>query len=283
MAKVIGVTSGKGGVGKTTTSTAVASSIAYIKPKAKVLLIEADSQGSIKQTFRLKEKETNGPEYPTFAGFLIDSQPISSKTVHKVKITDDISIDVLMASGRLKDADFKMVSYPRREETLRMRFESIKDEWDYIVIDSAPTLNIVTENILHFADHLIIPATMDPFATIGIKGIYDLIKVIENHWQRSVNVAGILPTIYDSRINMMKDMFKTVKQTFPKTKVFEPIGVDTTIRSAQLKGRSILYYLDNSRAAKQYLDFTKNLLEVIESKKSFKKTTQAMKNEEASL
>lgn len=260
--KSIAVYNQKGGVAKTTTAVNIAAGILIHKPKARVLLIEADSQGSIKTYFRLKHSEATA----SFASFLVDGQSISAASMNKIDVSSEAQIDVLLASKRLAEADTRMVSFPRREETLRVRFKALgSNEWDYVVIDCAPSLNTVTQNVLTFVDHLIIPATMDPFALPGIASVLSQVKVIEDVYERKINVLGILPTIFDQRPSVTRDIYSTVIEHFKdKLRVFEPLGIDSTIKTAQLRQKTIYSYLGKSRAAEQYLNFTREVLQLVD-------------------
>lgn len=259
MTTFIQVFNQKGGVAKTTTSVNLAAGIKILKPKASVLLIEADPQGSIKTYFRFRHSDTE----VSFASFLIDDVAISPDKMHKAQTGDGHEFDVLCASKRLADADVKMSAYPRREETLKMRFKECS-HWDYVVFDCAPSLNIVSQNILTLADHIVIPSTMDPFSASAIKNVIEQIEVVKKYYDKHPKILGVLPTIFDKRTSISTGSLKAVKENFKKLKVFEPIGLDNHIKKSQLKMKPIFHFMTESRAAKQYLDFSKNVLSLVD-------------------
>jgi chromosome partitioning protein len=255
--KIIAVSNIKGGVAKTSTATALAAGMKIVNPEAKILLIDADPQGSIKTQFGLKLQASQAD----FSSFLIDDSPFED-AVQQVQ-TEKGSIDVMISSRRLADADMRMAAYPRREETLKLRFKKKSINYDYIIIDTSPAMNLVTLNVLIFADYLLIPATMDAFAISNIQYLIDQVGVIEEFYDAAPSIMGILPTMFDKRISLSEQGFSAVKKVFgEKYTIFDPIGVDATVKKAQIK-KQFIYDFPQSRAAKQYSTLTKKILEVI--------------------
>lgn len=255
--KVIAVTNIKGGVAKTSTATALAAGIKRQRPEASVLLIDADPQGSIKTQFGLKLLSSNGD----FSGFLIDDVSYL-EAIQKVD-TDAGPIDVMISSRRLSDADIKMAAYPRREETLKLRFNKQGVNYDYVVIDTSPAMNLVTLNILIFSNYLLVPATMDAFAVSNIKYIEDQVKVIKDFYDEAPEIMGIVPTMFDKRVSLTNQFFEAVKKYFGKKyPIFQPIGIDATVKKAQVK-KQFIYDFPQSRAATQYSKLTEKVLEAL--------------------
>lgn len=256
--KSIAVMNIKGGVGKTSTAVALAAGIKVLRPEAKILLIDADPQGSIKTYFGLKLQNSNNED---FASFLIEDTPFAN-AVQQISVAGT-TIDVMISSRRLSDADMKMSAFPRREETLKLRFKKQQIDYDYIVIDSSPAMSIVTLNILTFADYLLIPATMDAFAISNINYLLDQKKVIQEFYEKSPEILGILPTMFDKRTTVSAQALEAVRAKFGgQYRVFEPIGVDATIKKAQVK-RQMIFDFPGSRAADQYSAFTDQVLGLV--------------------
>ena len=106
---------------------------------------------------------------------------------------------------------------------------------------------------------------MDPFALPGIASVLAQVKVIEDVYERKINVLGVLPTIFDQRPSVTRDIYSTVIEHFKaKLRVFEPLGIDSTIKTAQLRQKTIYSYLGKSRAAEQYLNFTREVLQLVD-------------------
>ena len=256
--KTILVTNIKGGVAKSSTAVAVAAGIKMLNPTAKVLLIDGDPQGSIKTYFGLKLAINQNED---FASFLIDDTPFES-CIQPIE-TDYGKIDVMISSRRLSEADQRMAAYPRREETLKLRFKKQNIQYDYCIIDSSPAMNIVLLNFMTFADKWLIPAQMDAFTVSNINYLFEQKKIIEEFFDKKIDVLGILPTMFDKRTMVAQSALEMVKKLFAdKCTIFEPIPIDSTVKKAQVK-RQIIYEFETSKAAVAYRTLTEQVIGVI--------------------
>lgn len=251
------ITNIKGGVAKSSTAVAIATGLKLLKPEAKVLLIDGDPQGSIKTYFGLKLQNSD----KDFYSFLVEDTPFED-ALQKIP-AGELSIDVMISSRKLSEADIRMAAFHRREETLKGRFKKQNIQYDYCIIDSSPAMNLVLLNFMTFADFWLIPATMDAFAISNINYIFEQKKIIETFYDRSPKILGILPTMFDRRTTVSQQAYEAIKTKFGSVcRIFEPIGIDSTIKKAQVK-RQIIYEFTESRAAEGYRRLSSELLGMI--------------------
>ncbi len=255
--KTLLITNIKGGVAKSSTAVAIATGLKIVNPKSRVLLIDGDPQGSIKTYFGLKLQNSD----KDFSSFLVEDTPFED-AIQKIPVGNG-HIDVMISSRKLSEADIRMAAFHRREETLKGRFKKQNIQYDYCVIDSSPAMNLVLLNFMTFADYWLIPATMDAFAISNINYLFEQKKIIEEFYDKSPTILGILPTMFDKRTTVSQQSYEAIKKIFgSKCKVFEPIGVDSTIKKAQIK-KQIIYDFTESRAAEGYKKLTTDLIELI--------------------
>jgi chromosome partitioning protein len=251
------VTNIKGGVAKSSTAVAIATGLKLLKPDSRVLLIDGDPQGSIKTYFGLKLQNSD----KDFSSFLVEDTPFED-AIQQIPV-GNTSIDVMISSRRLSEADVRMAAFHRREETLKGRFKKQNIQYDYCVIDSSPAMNLVLLNFMTFADYWLIPATMDAFAISNINYLFEQKKIIEDFYEKSPSILGILPTMFDKRTTVSLQAYEAIKMKFgEKCRVFEPIGIDSTVKKAQVK-KQIIYAFTDSRAAEGYRKLTSELAGMI--------------------
>lgn len=251
------ITNIKGGVAKSSTAVAIATGLKLARPKSRVLLIDGDPQGSVKTYFGLKLPDPSRD----FSSFLIDDTNYRD-AIQTIPVAES-SIDVMVSSRRLSEADIRMAAFHRREETLRVRFKKQAVDYDYCIIDSSPAMNLVLLNFMTFADYWLIPTTMDAFAISNISYLFDQKKVIEDFYDKTPEILGILPTMFDRRTMVAVQALEAVQKKFgDKCRVFEPVGLDAAVKKAQIK-KQVIYSYAKSRAAETYKNLSEQIAEML--------------------
>lgn len=244
----------KGGQSKTTTSVSLATGIKKLNPDKRVVLVEIDPTGSVKTQFGLKFSASQGDYYD----FLVEGKPLE-ETINKVQ-TSHGEIDVVIASRKLSDADMKMASFPRREETLSMRMKKEIEQGfkaDYIIFDAGPAMSLVLLNSMIFCDEWIIPITLDPFAISNIQYVLKQKDIVEEFWDSKKKILGILPTQVDKRFNN-EAYTDAIKENFPDLRIFDGIPTESLVKRAIVKKQTI-YDQKGSKAGEAYLNFVKEI------------------------
>ena len=209
---IIPIASGKGGVGKTTTSINLAASLAALEYKT--LIIDADPQANATSGLGIDSKTIKKTVYECMINNEIDSDCI---------INSDVDfLDILPSDIDLVGAEVEMVDIKDRDLRMRSCVDSIKDDYDFIIIDCSPSLGIVTVNSLVASDSVIIPVQCEYFALEGLGKLLETIKLIQNDLNKKLTIEGILMSMYDVRLRLSNQVVEEV-QTHFKNLVFNTI------------------------------------------------------------
>lgn len=248
MGKIIGVANQKGGVGKTTTAVNLAAALGVLEKK--VLLIDADPQANATSGLGLEEVN-----YSTY--HLLEHSADVRDCIQK---TTSPNLDLIPSHIDLVAAEIELVDRDKREYMLKKALDTVKDQYDYIIIDCAPSLGLITVNALTAADSVVIPIQCEYFALEGLGKLLNTIKNVQKIHNNDLDIEGLLLTMYDSRLRLSNQVVEEVNTHFPEM-VFETIiARNVRLSEAPSFGESILMYDAESKGAIQYLQLAEEVL-----------------------
>ena len=254
MGKIISITNQKGGVGKTTTAINVSASLAAAEKK--VLLVDMDPQGNATSGCGIDRRAVKTTVYDVIIGRM---------DINEVMMPTDLSyFHVIPAGIDLIGAEIELVEIDKREFVLRNVLGPVRDSFDFIVLDCPPSLGLLTINALTAANSVIIPVQCEYFALEGLSQVMRTIELVQNSLNSSLEIEGILLTMFDGRNILSHQVAGEIKGHF-KDKVFNSmIPRNVALGEAPSHGKPIITYNINSRGAQSYLGLA---LEVMKNDK----------------
>lgn len=250
MGKIIAIANQKGGVGKTTTSVNLAASLGVLEKK--VLLIDADPQANATSGLGIDVETVELGTYQLFE--------TTTKVDDAIIKTQSPNLDLIPAHIDLVAIEIELVDQEEREYMLKKAITHLKDTYDYVLIDCAPSLGLLTLNALTAADSVIIPIQCEYFALEGLGKLLNTIKSVQKIHNSKLDIEGLLLTMYDSRLRLSNQVVEEVQKHFDEM-VFETI-IQRNVRLSEAPsyGESIINYDAGSKGASNYLSLAHEII-----------------------
>ena len=250
MGKIIALANQKGGVGKTTTTINLAASLATLEKS--VLVIDADPQANASSGLGVDIKEVDCSIYEC----IIDHADVRDA----IYTTDINGLDIIPSHINLVGAEIEMLNLPNRENVIKNMLATIRDEYDFILIDCSPSLGLITVNALTAADSVVIPVQCEYFALEGISKLLNTIKIIKSRLNPQLEIEGFLLTMYDSRLRLANQIYDEVKRHFQELVFKTVIQRNGKLSESPSHGLPVILYDADSTGSKNHLALAKEII-----------------------
>ena len=250
MSKIIAIANQKGGVGKTTTAINLAASLAT--QGKKVLLIDADPQANATSGLGVDPKNVVSSIYEC----LVDDYPMKGTQISTVVK----GLDIIGSRIDLVGAELELINKENRERILQQQLSTVRNDYDFVLIDCSPSLGLITVNALTAANSVIIPVQAEYFALEGISKLLNTIRIIKSKLNPTLEIEGFLLTMYDARLRLANQIYEDLKTHFGEMVFNTVIPRNIRLSEAPSHGLPVILYDAESRGATSHMQLAKEII-----------------------
>lgn len=250
MSKIIAIANQKGGVGKTTTSVNLGACLASLGKR--VLIVDIDPQGNTTSGIGINKADVSYDIYDVLINEVHPKQAVED--------TDIPNLKIIPATIQLAGAEIELVPTMSREIRLKKALALVRNDYDYVLIDCPPSLGILTINSLTAADSVLIPIQCEYYALEGLSQLLNSIRLVQKHLNTSLQIEGVLLTMFDARTNLGIQVIEEVKKYFQQKVYQTVIPRNVRLSEAPSHGQSIITYDPKSKGAEVYLELAKEVI-----------------------
>ena len=251
MGRVISIASQKGGVGKTTTTINLGACLA--QENKRVLVIDIDPQGNATSGLGINGNDQRNTVYEVLIG--------QADIADAIMPTALATLDLLPAGQRLSGAEVELVGMMARETKLKACLAKVREEYDYIFIDSPPSLGLLTVNSLTASDSVLIPLQCEYLALEGLTQLIGAIRLVQDHLNPALRIEGVLLTMFDARLNLSQQVAEEARKFFSDRVYKAVIPRNVRLSEAPSFGKPIVLYDPHSSGAESYRELAREVLE----------------------